>query len=58
MTASFYKLLKNFSYIKAKPLTDEKAVLLEDIRAAVEEMKEIKSGVKSARNAEDFLNDI
>ena len=46
------------SYVKAKPITDSKAQVMEDIKEAVEEMKKIKSGKKKARNAEDFLNEL
>ena len=51
-------VLKSISYVKAKPLTDAKALLMEEIREAVEEMKLIRAGKKKARNAEDFLNDL
>ena len=48
-------VLKSISYVMAKPLTDAKALLMEEIREAVEEMKLIKAGKKKARNAEDFF---
>ncbi len=32
-------VLKSISYVKAKPLTDTKALLMEEIRETVEEMK-------------------
>ena len=54
--ASLMDVLKSISYVKAKPLTDEKAKQMEEIREAVEEMKMIRKGKKKARNAEDFLN--
>jgi len=56
--ASVMEVLNSISYIKARPLTDVKAMLLEEIREAVEEMKLIKAGLKKARNAEDFLNEL
>ena len=34
-----------------------KTRLISEIKEAVEEMKLIKAGKKTARNAEDFLND-
>lgn len=55
---SFLEVIKSISYVKAKALTDEKALLLVEIREAVEEMKLIKEGKKKARNAEDFLNEL
>ena len=56
--SSLMDLLKSISDVKAKPLTDAKALLLEEIREAVEEMKLIRAGKKKARNAEDFLNEL
>ncbi len=56
--ASVMEVLNSISYIKARPLTDAKVMLLEEIREAVEEMKLIKAGLKKARNAEDFLKEL
>lgn len=47
------EVLNSISYVKAKPLTDAKALLMEEIKDAVEEMKLIRAGKKKARNAED-----
>ena len=55
---SLMDVLKSISYVKAKQLTDAKALLMEEIREAVEEMKLIRAGKKKARNAEDFLNEL
>ncbi|MFN8349107.1 MAG: hypothetical protein U0X91_29170 [Spirosomataceae bacterium] len=55
---SLLEVLKSISYVKAKPLTDAKALLMEELREAVEEMKLIRAGKKEARNAEDFLNEL
>lgn len=54
--SSLMEVLQSISYVKAKPLTDEKALVMTEIREAVEEMKLIRAGKKQARNAEDFLN--
>jgi len=56
--ASFMDVVNSIPYIKAKPLTDDKALLMEEIREAVQEMKLIRAGKKKARNAEDFLNEL
>ncbi|MEI8114864.1 MAG: hypothetical protein WCI54_14605 [Bacteroidia bacterium] len=56
--ASLMDVLKSISYVKAKPITEAKALLLEEIKEAVEEMKQIKAGKKKGRNAEDFLNEL
>jgi hypothetical protein len=44
--------------VKAKPLTEAKAKLLSEMKDAVDEIKLIKAGKKTARNAEDFLNEL
>lgn len=56
--SSLMEVLQSISYVKVKQLTDTKALLLKEIKDAVEEMKLIKSGKKDARNAEDFLNEL
>lgn len=55
--ASLMEVLRSISYVKARPL-EGKALLMEEIREAVEEMKLIRAGKKKARNAEDFLNEL
>ena len=52
---SLLDVLHHISYVKTKPLTDAKALLMSEIREAVEEMKLIRSGKKQARNVEEFL---
>jgi len=54
--SSLMDVLRSISYVKAKQLTDAKALLMEEVREAVEEMKLIRAGKKKARNVEDFLN--
>lgn len=57
--ASFFiELLKNFSFVKAEPLTPYKAKVLEDVKEAVEEMKLIKAGKLKGRNAEDLFDEL
>lgn len=56
--ASFLEVIKSISFVKAEPLTDQKAQLLSEIREAVDEMKQIASGKKKARTAEDFLREL
>lgn len=54
----FMEVLKKFSFVKAKPLTDSKAEILEGIKEAVEEMKLIKVGKLQARPVEELLNEL
>jgi len=55
---SLLEVLKGLSYVKTKTLTDAKALLLEELKEATEEMKLIRAGKKKARNADDFLNEL
>lgn len=55
---SLLEVLRGLSYVKAIPITDSKALLMQEIKEAVEEIKLVKAGKKKARNAEDFLNEL
>jgi hypothetical protein len=55
---SLIDVLRSISYVRVKPLTDTKALLMEEIKEAVDEIQLIKTGTKKARNAEDFLNEL
>ena len=52
------EVLKSISYVKTTPLTESKALLLKEVKEAVEEMKQIRTGKKQGRNAKDFLNEL
>ncbi len=52
------ELLHNFKFVKARPLTPYKAEVLEGLRAAAEEVNQIKSGKKKAKPLSEFLNDL
>ena len=52
------EVLKGLSYVKTTTITSEKALLMEEIKEAVEELKLIRAGKKKARNAQDFLNEL
>ena len=57
--ASFVmELLNSLSFVKTKTITESKALLIEEIKEVVEEMKLIKSGKLQARDADDFLNEL
>jgi hypothetical protein len=51
-------VLRSISYLKVIPLTDEKFILMREIKESVKEMNEIKSKKKIARSAREFLNAI
>jgi hypothetical protein len=53
------EFLKNVSFVKkAKTLSPHKASVLNDVKEAVKEMKLIKAGKLTARNAEDLINEL
>jgi polyhydroxyalkanoate synthesis regulator phasin len=57
--ASFVlELLDNFSFVKVKPITNEKALLLNEIREAVDNINLVKKGKLQARPAKELLDEI
>lgn len=56
--AFFMELLKNFSFVKAKPLTPYKANILETVREAVEEVNLIKAEKAQSKPLSEFLNEL
>jgi hypothetical protein len=51
-------VLQHISYVKLQTITDEKALLLSEIKEAVEEVKLVRAGVKHARNFDEFLEEL
>ncbi len=56
--AFFMEVLKNFSFVKAKPLTPFKENVLNNIKEAVEEMNMIKAGQKQSQPLSEFLDEL
>ena len=57
--ASFImELLGNFSFVKVQPITHEKALLLSEIKEAVDIVNQVKKGKLQARPAKELLNEI
>ena len=52
------ELLGNFSFVKVQPITHEKALLLREIKEAVDTVNMIKKGKKQARFAKELLHEI
>lgn len=52
------ELLSNLSFVKAKPLSDENAVLVDEIKEAVEDLKLIRQGKLKARPAKDLIREL
>ncbi|RYU90342.1 hypothetical protein EWM62_12505 [Mucilaginibacter terrigena] len=57
--ASFIlEVLKNFKYVKTKPLTEANSQFLHELKEAVEDVKLIKAGKLKGRPAEELLNEL
>jgi polyhydroxyalkanoate synthesis regulator phasin len=52
------ELLENFSFVKVIPITNEKALLLSEIREAVDNINLVKKGKLQARPAKELLDEI
>jgi polyhydroxyalkanoate synthesis regulator phasin len=52
------ELLNNFSFVKVRPITSEKALLLSEIREAVDNVNLVKKGKLQARPAKELLDEI
>lgn len=55
---SLLEVLKGLSYVKTKTISDEKAILMENVKEAVEELKLIRSGKLKGIKAKELLNDL
>jgi hypothetical protein len=51
------ELLESFSFVKVRPITNEKALLLSEIREAVDNVNLVKSGKLQARPAKELLSE-
>jgi len=52
------EVLRSLPYVKTKTLSDEKALLMEEIKEAVENLKLVHEGKLKARPAKDLLNEL
>lgn len=52
------EVLKGLSYVKTKMISEEKAVLMEEITEAVEELKLIRQGKLKGIPAKQLLNEL
>ncbi len=52
------ELLKNFPFIKTKPLTAYKANILENLNEAVKELNLVNEGKLKTRNAEELFDEL
>jgi hypothetical protein len=52
------ELLNSFSFVKTKPLSNEKALLLGEIKEAVENVKLAKQGKLKAKPLNELLDEL
>lgn len=52
------EVLKGLSYVKTKMISDEKALLMEEIKEAVDNLSLVRQGKLKARPAKDLLNEL
>ncbi|MEM9337174.1 MAG: hypothetical protein AAGA66_00475 [Bacteroidota bacterium] len=56
--AFFMEVLKNFSFVKARPLTPYKEGVLKGIKESVDEMNRVKAGQVQSQLLSEFLDEI
>lgn len=56
--SSLMDVLNGLSYVKVKTISDEKALLVEEIKEAVENLKLVKQGKLKGKPARDLLNEL
>ena len=52
------EVFKSLPYVKTKQLTDEEALLLSEIKEAVENLKLVREGKLKARPAKELLDEV
>ena len=52
------ELLNNFRFVKAKPLNDDKAQLISEIKEAVENLRLVKEGKLKPKSARALLDEL
>jgi len=52
------ELLGNFRFVKVQPVSGEKALLLSEMKEAVDIVNQVKKGEMRARPAKELLNEI
>ena len=52
------ELLSNLPFVKAKPLSSENAILVDEIKEAVEELKLVRQGKIKARPAREVVDEL
>ncbi|OFY66389.1 MAG: hypothetical protein A3H98_11340 [Bacteroidetes bacterium RIFCSPLOWO2_02_FULL_36_8] len=56
--SSLMEVLRGLSFVKTEMLSEEKVLLIKEIKEAVEEMKLIRAGKLKARPVKELLDEI
>ncbi len=56
--SSLIDVLNGLSYVKVKTISEEKALLIEEIKEAVENLKLVREGKLKARPARELLDEL
>ncbi|MBV8391288.1 MAG: hypothetical protein JO080_15895 [Mucilaginibacter sp.] len=56
--SSLLEVLNGLPYVKVKPISGEKALLIEEIKEAVENMKQVREGKQKGRSARELLDEL
>ncbi len=56
--AFFFELLKNFTFVKAKPLTEESSLLLKELEQAVHNVNLVKQGKLKAKPLSELMDEL
>lgn len=52
------EVLKGLSYVKTKTISDEKALLIKEVKEAVDNLNLVRQGKMKAKPARDLLNEL
>jgi hypothetical protein len=52
------EVLKGLSYVKTKTISDEKALLIEEIKEAVDNLALVRKGKMKLKSARDLYNEL
>lgn len=52
------ELLKSFSFVKAQTISDEKALLIKEIRESVENLNLVREGKMKSQSARSLLDEL
>lgn len=53
-----FEVLKSLPYVKTTPISDEKSMLIEEIKEAVENLNAVRKGKLKARPAKELLDEL